>query len=144
VTDEPALVLEVEAAYRHCVEMFDRRDATAFASCFDDPCAGLSGDHGLMIVRNDAVQEHRCQQVMASADDQGWTRTEIDQLQIWPWSPTLAQLVSDVTHYNADGAVLQRVRASYLFRRQDRRWKVMTYGVLEEPFSGPGRPPPSQ
>jgi hypothetical protein len=140
--DDSGIVDEVEMAYRHCVDAFNRHDAVAFAACFDRPHAGLNGDHGLVLVTSDADHDRWCKQVMAEAEGQDWARTDIDRFQVWPFSPSLAQLVADVIHYKTDGSVRRRVRVSYMLRRRDAGWKVMTVGVVEEPFSGPALPPP--
>jgi hypothetical protein len=135
--DDSEIVGEVQRAYRHYVDTFNRRDAAEFARHYDRPNAGLSSDQGLVPVNSDADQERWCQEVIANADRQCWVRTDIDSLQVWPFSPSLAQLVADVSRYREDGSVLQRIRTSFMLRCRDGRWKVMTYCVVEEPFSGP-------
>ena len=72
VTDHGAIVDEVEAAYRHYVEVFNRRDATEVAKLYDRPHAQVSGEIGLSIVNDDADQQQWYEFVMAYLDDQGW------------------------------------------------------------------------
>jgi hypothetical protein len=78
---------------------------------------------------------------MAYLDDQGWGRTEIDELWIWPLSPSVAQLVSYITRYRADGSVLQQARANYTLCRRDGSWKVvLSFPLLEDGFNVPVLP----
>jgi hypothetical protein len=104
--DHGAILDEVEAAYRHYVEVFNRRDPQEIAALYHRPHAQVIGDVGLSIVTDDADQEVWYELVTAYLDDQGWDRTEIDKMWIWPLSPGLAQVVVDVTRYRADGSVL--------------------------------------
>jgi hypothetical protein len=79
--------------------------------------------------------------VMAVLDDQGWGRTEINEVWIWPLSPTLAQLVAKVTRYTRDGSVLNQARANYTLRRRDGTWKVvLSFSLLEDGFDVPVLP----
>ena len=88
---------------------------------------------------DDADQREWYEFVMAYLDEQGWDRTEIDLLQFWPLSPTLAQLVASLTRYKSDGSVLQRVRANYTLRRRDGNWKViLSIPLLDDGFDSPG------
>ena len=92
-------------------------------------------------MNDDAGQQQWYEFVMAFLDDQGWGRTEIDDVGIWPLSNTLAQLVANVTRYTSDGSLLQRVRANYTLRRRDGSWKViLTYPILEDGFDVPVLP----
>src|SRR5262245_8838474 len=97
MTDQTGIVSEVQTAYRHYVEVFNSRDANAIAGLYDRPHAQVIGEMGLSIVKDDADQQGWYEFVMAHLDDQGWERTEIDDMWVWPLSPALAQLVSDVT-----------------------------------------------
>lgn len=138
---QDALVGEVEAAYRHYVEVFNGRNADQIAELYDRPHAQVIGESGLSIVADEADQQNWYEFVMAYLDDQGWDRTEIDQMWIWPLSPTLAQLVSGVTRYRTDGSVLQQVRANYTLRRRDGSWKVvLSFPLLEDDFDMPVLP----
>ena len=139
MVDHAGIAREVEAVYQHYIEVFNRRDAGEIVDLFDRPHARVSGEHGLTIVGDDADQRLRwCESKTAFLDDIGCERTGINGLQIWPLSPTLAQLVADVTRYKKDGSVLQRFRANYTLRRRDGTWKVIIiYPVLEEAFPGP-------
>jgi ketosteroid isomerase-like protein len=140
VADQSGIVGEVETAYRRYVEVFNSRDANEISSLYDRPHAHVSGEMGLSIVSDDADQQGWYEFVMAHLDDQGWDRTEVDDMWVWPLSPTLAQLVADVTRYRRDGSVLSRARANYTLRRRDDAWKViLTYPLLEDGFDVPGR-----
>jgi hypothetical protein len=140
VTDEQTIVREVDDAYRHLIETFNRRDAVELARWYDRPHSNLSGENGLSLVTSDEDHARWYSRVMASADEDGWIRTEIDHLQVWPLSGSLAQLVADVTRYTTDGSVLEQFRMSYTLRRRDGRWIVVTYTVVPKPFRGPGGP----
>lgn len=141
MADHGAIVSEVEGAYRHYVEAFNGRDAREIAELYDRPHAQVIGETGLSIVNDDADQQQWYEFVMAYLDDQGWGRTEIDEVWIWPLSHTLAQLVANVTRYRRDGSVLQRLRANYTLRRRDGTWKVvLTFPVLEDGFDVPVLP----
>jgi hypothetical protein len=139
--DHGAILDEVEAAYRHYVEVFNRRDPQEIAELYHRPHAQVIGDVGLSIVTGDVEQEQWYELVMAYLDDQGWDRTEIDKMWVWPLSPTLAQLVADVTRYKADGSVLNHVRANYTLCRRQGVWKmVLSFPLLEQGFDVPTVP----
>ena len=56
-------------------------------------------------------------------------------MHVVPLSPTLAEIVSDVTRYKVDGSPLNQARANYTMRRDDRGWRViLTFPVLEDGF----------
>lgn len=140
MADQSGIVSEVETAYRRYVEVFNSRDANEIARLYDRPHAQVIGEMGLSIVNDDADQQGWYEFVMAYLDDQGWERTEVDHMWVWPLSPTLAQLVAGVTRYRSDGSVLNRARANYTLRRREDTWKViLTYPLLEDGFDVPGR-----
>ena len=136
--DHGAILEEVEAAYRHYVAVFNGRDPQEIADLYHRPHAQVIGEIGLSVVTDDADQEQWYEFVMAALDDQGWDRTEIEKVWIWPLSPTLAQLVADVTRCKADGSVLNKARANYTLCRRNGVWKVvLTFPLLEEGFNVP-------
>jgi len=138
MADATAIIHEIEAAYRHYIEVFNREDAAAFVGCYFHPHAMLSGEQGMVVITTEADHQRIYQRMMATLHESGWGRSEIDRLQIWPFSALLAQLVADVTRYKKDGAVLERLRASYMFRREGGAWKILSLALIEAPFSGPG------
>jgi ketosteroid isomerase-like protein len=139
--DHGAILDEVEAAYRHYVDVFNARDPQDIADLYHRPHAQVIGEIGLSVVADDADQEQWYEFVMAALGDQGWDRTEIETVWIWPLSPTLAQLVADVTRYRADRSVLNQARANYMLCRRDGVWKVvLTFPLLEEGFDVPVLP----
>ena len=139
MADHGVIVDEVEAAYRRYVEVFNRHDATEVAELYDRPHAQLIGEIGLSIVHDDGEQQQWYDFVMAYLDEQGWGRTEIDEMWVWPLSHSLAQLVAQVTRYRSDGSVLNHARANYTLRRRDSSWKVvLSFPLLEDPFDVPG------
>jgi ketosteroid isomerase-like protein len=138
MADSHEVTIEVEAAYRHYVDVFNRRDPIEIADLYDRPHAQVIGEVGLSIVNDDADQQAWYEFVMSYLDDQDWDHTEIDDLQVWPFSATVAQLIATVTRYKPDGSVLNRARANYTLRRQDDGWRViLTFPLLEDDFRGP-------
>ena len=138
MTDISSIVVEVESAYRHYVEVFNRRDPSEIALLYDRPHAQVIGGMGLSVVHDDAGQQDWYEFVMAYLDDQQWGRTEVNEMWVWPLSPTIAHLVADVTRYRADGSLLQQVRANYTLHRRDDTWKViLTLPLLEDGFGHP-------
>lgn len=136
--DLGAIVGEVEAAYRHYVEVFNGRDPNEIAALYHRPHAQVIGEIGLSLVTDDADQQEWYEFVMAVLDDQGWSRTEIDDLWIWPLSDSVAQLVSHVTRYRSDGSVLNHARANYTLCRRDGSWRVvLSFPLLEDGFELP-------
>lgn len=136
--DQDAIVSEVEAAYRNYVEKFNGRDPTEIAALYHRPHAQVTGDIGLSLVTDDAEQQELYEFVMAALDDLGWSRTEIDDLWIWPVSDSVAQVVSHITRYRADGSVLNHARANYTLSRRDGSWRVvLTFPLLEDEFELP-------
>jgi hypothetical protein len=140
MADQRSIVAEVEAAYRRYVEVFNRRDADEIAGLYDRPHAQVTGEAGLSIVNDDADQQGWYEFVMAYIDDQGWGRTEMDEVWIWPHSHTLAQLVAKVTRYSNDGSVLNQIRGNYTLRRRDGNWKVVLSCSLADGFGVPAAP----
>ncbi len=136
MTDQREIVREVEAAYRHYVDTFNRRDPIEISRLYDRPHAQVIGEMGLSVVDDDADQQAWYDLVFAHLDSLDWGRSEVDALQIVPLSPTLAQVVSDVTRYGRDGSQLSQARANYTMRRGDDGWKViLTFPLLEDGFS---------
>jgi hypothetical protein len=138
MVDEKAIIREVEAFYRRYIEVWSRRDREEAAKYYDLPLAALGGDQGLSLVRSDTELRRWCLQVIEYEEGQGWQRTSIDQLQIWPLSTSLAQVVADINRYGKDGSLVHQARSSYMLRRRQDGWKVMTFAQVEEPFGGPG------
>ena len=135
------IVREIEAAYHHYIAVFNREDAAAFVGCYAHPHVMLSGEQGLTNVQTEADHHTVYQNIMAGLHASGWGRSEIDGLQVFPYSGSLAQIVADVTRYKRDGSVLEKLRATYLYRRDAERWKIVALALVEAPFSGPGGRP---
>jgi ketosteroid isomerase-like protein len=139
MTDQHEIVREVEAAYRHYVDVFNRRDPTEIAGLYDRPHAQVAGEAGLLLVNDDADQNAWYEFVFAHLDSQEWARTELDDVRVVPLSPTLAHVVSEVTRYTLDGSQLNHARANYTMRRAADGWKVvLTFPLLEEGFDVTG------
>ena len=138
MADTNAIIQELEVAYRHYIEVFNRQDATGFVGCYSHPHSMLSGEHGMVVTNTKADHQRGYEHMMVGLRESGWERSGIDRVQIWPFSTSLGQLVADVTRYKKDGAVLEKLRASYMFRRESGVWKILSFSLVETPFSGPG------
>ena len=141
--DTKMIVDEIETAYWHYIDVFNREDAAGFVGCYTHPHTMLSGEQGLSIVNTVAEHERGYQALMHTLHQQEWARSGIDRTQIWPFSDSLAQLVADVTRYRKDGSILEKLRASYMLRRAAGGWKILAFGLVAQPFSGPGLPRPT-
>ena len=122
-----AIIQELEAAYHHYIEVFNRQDAAGFVGCYSHPHSMLSGEHGIVVTNTEADHQRGYERMMVGLRESGWERSGIDRLQIWPFSASLAQLVADVTRYKKDGSVLEKLRASYMFRRENGAWKILSF-----------------
>ena len=142
MSDPKAIVSEIEMDYRHYIEVFNREDAVGFVGCYTHPHTMMSGEQGLSVVNTAAEHERGYQALRELLRQQGWLRSDIDQMQVWPLSDTLAQLIADVTRIRKDGTVLEKLRASYMLRREQGGWKILAFNLVAEPYAGPGLPRP--
>ncbi|HXG20298.1 MAG TPA: hypothetical protein VNN62_14640 [Methylomirabilota bacterium] len=140
MADVQTIQREIEAAYHHYIDVFNREDAAGFVGCYCHPHVMLSGGQGMTVINTEADHQRLYQRLMAGLHERGWGRSDIDCLQIWPFSESLVQLVADVTRSKKDGAVLEQLRASYMFRRENGAWKILALAQVEAPFTGPGAP----
>ena len=133
-----AIIQELEAAYHHYIEVFNRQDTAGFVGCYTHPHSMLTGAQGMVVTHTEADHQRGYERMMVGLRESGWERSGIDRVQIWPFSTSLGQLVADVTRYKKDGSVLEKLRASYMFRREGGVWKILSLSLVEAPFSGPG------
>jgi ketosteroid isomerase-like protein len=138
MADAQTIIREIEAAYHHYIDVFNREDAAGFVGCYAHPHVMLSGQLGMVVTNTAENHQRGYQRMMETLHKSGWGHSGIDRLQIFPFSESLAQLVADVTRYKKDGSILEKLRASYMFRREDGGWKILAFGLVEAPFSGPG------
>jgi ketosteroid isomerase-like protein len=138
MADTDVIIREVEAFYQAYIDGFNREDADAFLESFAYPHALLTGGRGMLVTATAADQKRFHQQTMTALHERGWGRSDIDRLQIWPFSDALAMLVADVTRYKKDASVLEKVRACYIARRDRGTWKILAFMEIRPPFSGPG------
>lgn len=136
-----AIIREIETAYHHYIAVFNRGDATGFVGCYAHPHVMLSGEQGLSSVQTEADHHTVYHNIMAGLRASEWGRSDIDALQVFPYSESLAQIVADVTRYKRDGSVLEKLRATYMYRRDAEGWKIVSLALVEAPFSGPGGKP---
>lgn len=132
---------ELASFYRRYMEVFNREDTDQLIECFAHPHAIISGSRGLLPIAN--VAEHRKSflRAMTALKIRGWARSEIDRIKAWPLSDHLGMIVSDVTRYKADGAVLETLRACYTLCHNDASWRIVTLAEIKPPFLGPGDVP---
>ena len=142
MADAQTIVREIEVAYQHYIDVFNREDAAGFVGCYTHPHTMLSGEQGLSTVQTAEEHQRGYQHIMKALHKQEWGRSGIDRMQIWPFSESLAQLAADVTRYKKDGSVLEKLRANYILRREAGGWKFLSFWLVSQPFSGPGSPRP--
>ena len=138
MADANTITQEIEAAYRHYIDVFNREDAAGFVACYEHPHAMLNGPQGMTLVNTQADHEKVYQNIMASLRDSQWARSGIDRMQVFPYSESLAQIVADVTRYKKDESVLEKLRATYMYRKDGGTWRIVSLALVEAPFSGPG------
>jgi hypothetical protein len=126
---------ELEAFYRHYIDVFNRED-DGFYDCFANPYALISGERGITTIGNDNRDSFA--RTMKVLKEQGWQRSGIDRITAWALADNLGMIVSDVTRYKSDGAVMEKIRASYMLRRDSDRWKIVTITEVKPPYLGPG------
>jgi len=131
---------ELESFYRHYIDVFNREDA-AFFDCFAHPYAMVSGERGLATVANDDANRKSFGGVMTALKKRGWARSGIDSITAWGMGESLGMILSDVTRYQSDNSVLEKIRACYMLRRDNAAWKIMTISEVQPPFLGPGEIP---
>lgn len=132
------IVNEVEAFYRSYIEGFNREDAEAFLRAFDYPHALLDGARGMLISATPSDHQRFYQHTMTTLRERGWGRSGIDRWQVWPLAEDMAMIVTDITRYKRDGAVLEKGRYCYTLRKDSGAWKIVTLTEVKPPFPGPG------
>lgn len=138
MSDANTIIQEVESAYNHYIDVFNREDAEGFVACYAHPHAMLSGEQGMTLVQTEADHHQVYQGIMAGLRKSEWGRSGIDRMQVLPYSESLAQMVADVTRYKKDDSVLEKLRATYMYRRDSDTWRIVSLALVEAPFSGPG------
>ena len=74
MADASAIVREIEAAYQHYIDVFNREDAAGFVGCYTHPHTMLSGEQGLSTVNTEADHQRGYQQIMKTLHKQEWGR----------------------------------------------------------------------
>lgn len=129
---------ELEAFYRHYIDVFNLEDDGFFA-CYAPVYQIVSGDRGLITVTNDAkYQAEFRNKIMKEFKERGWVRSEIDQLKTWALADNLGMIISDVTRRKADHSVMDKLRAIYTARRAGNSWQYVLVGEIRAPHLGPG------
>jgi len=131
---------ELESFYRHYIDVFNREDE-GFFDCFANSRGIVSGERGLVAIANDDAYRNGFRRTMTALKARGWARSDIDHVEAWALGENLGMILSDVTRYQADNSVLERVRAYYMLRRDGGSWKIVTLSEVKPPFLGPGNIP---
>jgi ketosteroid isomerase-like protein len=129
---------EVEAFYRSYIDGFNREDIDIFMQSFDLPFVVISGEQGASVCSSEADQQRFYTLMMSAIQEQGWARSSVDQLRVWPLAERLAILLADVTRYRRDGSVMAKLRAFYNVRNDGKNWKIVSLSEARAPFTGPG------
>jgi ketosteroid isomerase-like protein len=129
---------EVEAFYRSYIDGFNREDIDIFMQSFDLPFVVISGEQGASVCSSEADQQRFYTRMMGAIQEQGWARSGVDQLRVWPLAERLAILLADVTRYRRDGSVMAKLRAFYNVRNDGKNWKIVSLSEARAPFTGPG------
>ncbi len=138
MAEQEKIVREVEAFYRNYIDGFNREDIDIFMQSFDLPFIVISGEHGATVCSNEAEQQSFYTRMMGAIQEQGWAKSGVDQLRVWPLADRLAILMADVTRYRRDGSVIARLRAFYNVRNDGKNWKIVSLSEARTPFTGPG------
>jgi len=133
------LIGEIENFYRNYIVGFNAEDQAAFVRCYAHPHAFLLDEKGMILTSTVADHERAYQQIMKPLHERGWGRSVTDMLQVWPFTESTALIVADVTRYKTDQSVLEKLRASYMLRKDSGAWKILTVAEIKPPFSGPGK-----
>ncbi len=138
MADSERIVREVEEFYRRYIDGFNREDIDIFMQSFDLPFVAIAGETGAAVCANEADQQSFYTRMMGAIQAQGWGRSGIDQLRVWPLAERLATLMADVTRYRRNGSVMARLRAFYTVRNDGKAWKIVSLTEARAPFTGPG------
>jgi len=132
------LMAEIQSFYNGYIAGFNAEDQAAFVRCYAHPHAFLLGDQGMIVTATEADHERAYQRIMADLHKREWGRSVTDKLQTWPFTQTTALIVADVTRYKKDQSVLEKLRASYVLRKDTGAWKFLAVTEIKPPFAGPG------
>ena len=97
----------------------------------------ITGRYGLSQCATESDHQRSFAKIMADLKERGWVRSAINQLKAWALTEDLAMILADVTRHEADGSILEWVRACYTVRRDTKGWKIVMSEV-KPPFLGPG------
>jgi len=97
----------------------------------------ITGRYGLSQCATESDHQRSFAKIMADLKERGWVRSAINQLKAWALAEDLAMILADVTRHEADGSILEWVRACYTVRRDTKGWKI-AMSEVKPPFLGPG------
>jgi hypothetical protein len=129
---------ELQAFYTSYIDGFNREDINAFTQTFSYPYAWVTGSQGLRQCATESDHQRSFGKIMADLKERGWVRSGVDRLKTWAMADDLAMILADVTRYKADGSILEKVRACYIVRRDEKDWRIVTLSEIKPPFLGPG------
>lgn len=139
MADTETIIQDVAAFYRNFIDGFNQEDTDLYLRSFCYPNAILSGEQGMIVHTKESDQQRFYQEVMVSIQSLGWDHTEVDRIEVWPLSETMAAGSADIVRYKADGSQLEQGRYFYTFRRDGGVWKILTLTEVKPPFTGPAR-----
>ncbi|MET0657949.1 MAG: hypothetical protein ABW110_07310 [Steroidobacteraceae bacterium] len=130
--DEQSVRHEVEAAYRHYIDVFNQRNRAAFVACFESSHSQLIGPHPIALITD---HDKFYKDLMEGLDEVQWGRSGIDRMEVVAYSNSLAQLIVDLTRYRTDGSVLERPYGIYMYRKKNGVWRVVSATATETPIA---------
>ena len=102
------LAAEMEAFYRHYIDIFNGDDLTGFAALLSYPWGVVSGKRGMSVINDEAGFVRVFQKMKAGLKERGWARSAIDMMRAWPTGDDTGLLMADYSRHRKDGSVLER------------------------------------
>jgi len=137
MSDAATIVREVEAFYRGYIEGFNREDRDIYLRSFCYPNAVLRGEHGMTVHAKETDQQQYYEQLMVAIRKEGWSRTDLGQLQVAPLTDSTAILIADITRCKKDNTPIEYARLCYTVRKDGGAWRILTLTDVKPPFTGP-------
>ena len=128
------LAAEMEAFYRHYIDIFNGDDLTGFAGLFSYPWGVVSGKRGMNVINDEAGFVRVFQKMKAGLKERGWARSAIDLLRAWPTADDTGLLMADYSRHRKDGSVLEHLlHAAPRRRRMEDRVDAGSVGAAPGP-----------
>ena len=117
--DEPPF-LQVLADYQAA---FNRRDAPGSQAFYHKPCM-LIGDQGVSVLGSPSEIEAFFASTIGDLLARGWHHSEWTEVSVQQLSDSAALVGTVTVRYLTNGEELERVGATYAFRKTDLGWKI--------------------